>query len=639
MSVSALVSVGVQAMQASYASLQTTSHNIANASVDGYSRQTVNLETARSKYTGAGFFGLGVSVTTTSRAHDEFLTRETATAAAQASMDATRAEQLTRLEAAFPLGESGLGHSTTQFLNAMIDVAARPQDLSAREVVLARGRELAMAFSSAASQLDALQRGVTQDLQASVGTVNELARKLAETNGQIASAWSAGHAPNDLLDERDRLVRRLSDFLQVSTIAAPDGTLGVFIAGGQKIVLGDEAETLAVVPEPTDTSRSALAIMEGREPRVLPPSLLSGGSLAGLLSFQSQDLTRATNLIGHYARSIADRVNDQQSKGLDLFGRGGQAVFRAGEPRVLPVPGRNPATAEPVITVVDSGALQASDYELKVDPTTPGAYTVTRLQDGRRWDQVTGGSVIDGLRIDLPSPAPSGGDRFILQPVARAAAGMAMTLARPEELAAAAPVVAATGASNRGTLTFNSLSSLVPVTATPQGITISFTGPVPGAPGTIGYTWTEAGVTQSDTWVTGQPLVVGGRLSLDLRGVPVAGDVLTLSPTLNPAANNGNAMALSTLRDERFILGNTVTEAYAGMIGDIGVRVQGAQTASRISAGVLASAEQRRSGKVGVNLDEEAAHLIHQQQQYQAAARVLQVAQSVFDTLLDVAAR
>lgn len=75
------------------------------------------------------------------------------------------------------------------------------------------------------------------------------------------------------------------------------------------------------------------------------------------------------------------------------------------------------------------------------------------------------------------------------------------------------------------------------------------------------------------------------------------------------------------------------------MIGDIGVRVQGSQTASRISAGVLAASEQRRSAQSAVNLDEEAAHLVHQQQQYQAAAKVLQVAQSVFDTLLDTAAR
>lgn len=639
MSVSALVSIGVQAMQASHAALQTTSHNIANSSVEGYSRQTVNLETARSRYSGSGFFGVGVTVSTTMRAHDAFLTREAAVAAAQAAMDATRAEQLSRLEAAFPTGEAGLGYSSAQFLNAMVDVAARPQDLSAREVVLARGRELALHFTSASAQLDALQRGVTQDLQNSVGTINELARRLAQANGEIAQSLGGGHAPNDLLDERDRLVREISRFLAVTTVAAPDGTLGVFIAGGQKLVLGEEAGQLAVVADPSDTSRSAVAIQEGQSLRVLPPSLLAGGSVAGLLQFQTQDLTQAHNLMGFMARSIADRVNEQQALGLDLNGKGGQPLFTIGAPRVLPVPGNNPATGDPTLTVVNARQLKASDYELRVDAANPGTYLVTRMNDGQQWSGVTSGTVIDGLRIDLPSPAPSGGDRFMLQPVARAAAGMTMALARPEELAAAAPVVAATSPANRGTLTFVSLSSLVPVAAAPPPITLTFNGPVAGSTGAVAYSWTQSGVTQSAIWTAGQPLVVGGAISLQLAGVPASGDVLQLSPTLNPGANNGNAMALSTLRDEKFVGGNTVTEAYAGIIGDVGVRVQGAQTASRISAGVLASAEQRRAAQSGVNLDEEAAKLVHQQQQYQAAAKVLQVAQSVFDTLLDTAAR
>lgn len=639
MSVSALVTVGVQAMKASYSALQTTSHNIANASVEGYSRQTVNLETAGSKYTGAGFFGLGVNVSTTTRAHDEFLTRETATAAAQSAMDTSRAEQLTRLETVFPIGEAGLGNASMQFLNAMIDVAARPQDLSAREVVLARGRELAAGFAAASSQLDVLQRGVTQDLQNSVGTVNDLAQRLAQANAQIAAAVGAGHAPNDLLDERDRLVRQISNFLQVNTVQAPDGTLGVFIAGGQKLVLGEEASTLAVVPDPSDTTRSALAIAEGPNLRVLPPSLLAGGSVAGLLNFQTQDLARAHTLVGHLARSIADRVNEQQSLGLDLLGRQGSALFEVGPPRVLAVPGVNPSTASPTLTVVDAAALQPSDYELKVNPAVAGQFIVTRLTDGQRWENVTSGSVIDGVRIDLGTPPPTGGDRFILQPVARAAAGMTMKLARPEELAASATLVASVRPDNRGTLAFDSLSTLVPQSGPRYASTLTFTGPAASPAGALNYAWTENGTTLTGTWVNGQPLVLDGRIELRLRGVPAAGDTLDLAPTLNPAANNGNAMALSGLRDERFVAGNSVVEAYAGLIGDIGVRVQGAQTASRISAGVLAASEQRRSSQAGVNLDEEAAHLVHQQQQYQAAAKVLQVAQSVFDTLLDVAAR
>ena len=63
--------------------------------------------------------------------------------------------------------------------------------------------------------------------------------------------------------------------------------------------------------------------------------------------------------------------------------------------------------------------------------------------------------------------------------------------------------------------------------------------------------------------------------------------------------------------------------------------MQGARTAADISAGVAADAKAARDNTSGVNLDEEAARLIQYQQSYQAAAKILQVAQTVFDALLD----
>lgn len=85
--------------------------------------------------------------------------------------------------------------------------------------------------------------------------------------------------------------------------------------------------------------------------------------------------------------------------------------------------------------------------------------------------------------------------------------------------------------------------------------------------------------------------------------------------------------------------GSTLTEAWTAILSRSGVQVQAAQSASQISQGVAEDAEARRASRSGVNLDEEAARLIQYQQSYQAAAKVLQVAQSVFDTLLQTADR
>ncbi len=124
-----------------------------------------------------------------------------------------------------------------------------------------------------------------------------------------------------------------------------------------------------------------------------------------------------------------------------------------------------------------------------------------------------------------------------------------------------------------------------------------------------------------------------------------AGDAFVISATTQTQQNNGNALALAALADTAFVGrsgsgegGLTITDAYALGITDIGTRVQGAATASEISAAVASQTQLRRTAVDGVNLDEEAARLIQSQQAYQASAKVLQVAQSIFDTLLQTTA-
>ncbi|MCU0929605.1 MAG: hypothetical protein MUE62_10700, partial [Burkholderiaceae bacterium] len=156
----------------------------------------------------------------------------------------------------------------------------------------------------------------------------------------------------------------------------------------------------------------------------------------------------------------------------------------------------------------------------------------------------------------------------------------------------------------------------------------------PATAGGVAYTWTRGATSGTGTWTPGQPLAIG-EFALQLTGVPAENDQILVMAT-KPAdvgSNNGNARALAALRDAAIVDGQTITDAYASAMAGVGVRVQGARTAAEISASVAASAEQQRAAKSGVNLDEEAARLIQFQQAYQAAAKVLQVAQSVFGAL------
>jgi flagellar hook-associated protein 1 FlgK len=338
MTASAIMSLGVRAMFANYAGLQTSGHNIANAGVDGYSRQQVELQTAIGQFTGSGFIGKGVDVKTITRIYDQFLSREAMTSRSQAQFDAARLDRLQQLEAVFAGGDNGIGQSAGALLNAMVDLANRPQDMAARSVVLGRVGELASRFSAASSQLDDIQSGVTQDLRASVSHVNEIATQLASVNDRIAASQGGGQPPNDLLDLRDRLLSDLSGYVQITTIAADDGTLGVFIGGGQRLVLGGQAAKLDLSPDSYDATRMAVSIVDSAGARPLSASLIGAGSIGGLLRFQDDDLVRARTLLGQLGSAVAGTINAQQALGLDLRvpPSTGAPMFTIGAPQAQP---------------------------------------------------------------------------------------------------------------------------------------------------------------------------------------------------------------------------------------------------------------------------------------------------------------
>jgi flagellar hook-associated protein 1 len=648
MTASAIMSLGVRAMFANYAGLQTAGHNIANAGVDGYSRQQIELQTALGQFTGSGYIGKGVDVKTITRVYDQFLSREAMSSRSQAQFDAARLDRLQQLEAVFAGGDDGIGQSTGALLNAMVDVASKPQDMAARSVVLGRAAELASRFSSAASQLDAIQSGVTLDLRASVAHVNDVAAQIASVNDRIAASLGGGQPPNDLLDLRDRLLSDLSDYVQVTTIAADDGTLGVFIGGGQRLVLGGQAAKLDVSADPYDASRMAVSIVDSAGTRPLSASLLGGGSIGGLLQFQNDDLVRARTLLGQLGSAVAGSLNAQQALGLDLRVPPGTGapLFTIGAPLAQPAV-TNARTAgggfaaNVTLSVTDASQLQPSEYDLV---QSGGAWQLTRRLDGFT-QTVVDGSVVDGFQINLGAPPPAAGDRFLLQPVTYAANSMARALDDPRAIAAASPVTATAAATNTGGAAIAALTVVSPTVDPNQTATITFTSAA-GA-----YDWelrdrtTNALLSNgSGTWSAGQPIALNG-FQLQLSGVPAAGDVFTVAQTTYPAASNGNALAMAALRDTTLVgrVGSGLagglgfTDAWAQAMADIGVRTQGAQTAASISTQVADSAKQALSNRTGVNLDEEAARLMQFQQGYQAAAKVLQVAQTLFDTLLNAA--
>lgn len=669
MGTSALLSLGMRAMFANQATLLTIGQNLSNANTPGYSRQQVVLSASAGEFTGAGFFGKGVNVETVTRSYNAFLTRDAANAKANASMDATRLTQLQQLERIFPPGESGPGYAANQLFNAMVDVSANQSDPSARQVVLGRAQELAARFSTAGQRLADLQTGVVSDLKANVDVVNQLAQQIGKANDQIARVSGAGHTPNDLLDQRDQLIAELSSYVKVSTLPADDGTLGVFIGGGQRLVLGSIAEQLTVTADPYDTTRAQLSMVTDAGDIVLNESVLTGGSISGLLAYQNKDLQDARNLLGQMAMAFSERINLQQSLGLDLSSPSGLGVplFEAGEPRSLPARtnARNPDgsfTTSVELAITDATRLPAASFELRSDPTS-GGFELTRRPDGR--PEILSAADIEnryGFSVTVSGGPMATTDSFVIEPVASAAVGMRRVLDNPNGIAAASPVTAYTSINNKGTVSVESLYAVngniaaTVDTAAPR-VPLQIVFGTVNADNSINYTVTLAdGSVITDEWSAGERIgnfpLAGIDLGFELRlnGVPRDGDIIDVKKTDFPASNNGNAKAFLDMQGEQFVgrtvqadgsmlRGSSLTDAYAAAMSDIGSRVQGAGYLSSSSTAVFNDAEQVRSGASGVNLDEEASRLMQFQQGYQAAAKVLQVGQTLFDELLKLSQR
>jgi flagellar hook-associated protein 1 FlgK len=631
-----LTGLSTSALSAANAQLLTTANNIANAATPGYSRQSAELATAGSASEGTGYFGRGVTVTTVTRATNMFLTQQSVATGSAAAADGVRRDMLSQLERVFGGGQAGLGNAATQIFNSFSDVAANPSDLSARQAVLGRLEDFASLARSSSDQIEVLQANVVEDTKGAIAEVNTLATQLAQLNVSIAAATARGHQPNDLLDQRDELVRRIGTQINVHTVPGPENTVAVFIGSGQTLVLGSTAFKLVARNDEHDASRIGVAINIGGQVTELSTDAVGEGQIAGLLRFQEGDLAEARARLGQLAAGLGLALNAQQALGLDLSGASGAPVFAIQAPQALPANGNardasGAFVSSVSLTITDPSALEASEYLLKPDRANAGQYVVTRLADGKSFSPVADGDTIDGFQITFGANAPQAGESFLLKPVSNAASDIGVTMKNPRGIAAANPVTGVVNPANTGTVAITSLAVLA-APASPDGyqaMTLRFTDDS-GA-----YELVDANdaVLQAGSFSPGQAITYDG-VALSLSGVPRAGDRIGLTPTAYPGASNGNALRVDELASRGLIGGLTVADAHANLLADVGVRVQGAMAAADKSAAVAANAKSDLATEVGVNLDEEAARLIQFQQHYQAAAKMLQTSQTLFDALM-----
>ena len=631
---SSLLNIGSSALAAAQGSLATISHNIANANTAGYSRQDAQLATAGGLYTGAGFFGRGVDVATVQRQYDQFLTQAVQGATAASAGDAARAEGLRALDAVFGDGEQGIGASLDSFFAAAGDLANRPADLSVRQVFLARAGQFASLVSGVGQRIRDVGATADSQLAQRAGEVNTHLGAIRRLNEQIARAATGGQPPNDLLDQRDQEVQALSSLMAVSRVPQDDGSIALFTKSGAPLLVGSQQATLSARPDPTDPSLAALQLDVGGTARWLDAGALGGGSLAGLMRLRDEDVAGALRQVGRIAQVVASAVNAQQALGVDTSGAAGQALFSIGGPASLPN-AANTGSGVLTTTVSNAGALVASDYELSF---AGGNYTIQRLSDGSTTTSSTLPASVDGLTFSATG-TPAAGDRWQIRPFDAAATGLAARPLTARQLATgyAATVAAAPG--NQGGASASGFAIVQPGANNALPVTITFNTP----PTSFNVTGLASGNLTNVPYTPGQPVPAapasynGWTMTLD--GTPAAGDRFDVRANAAPGSDNRNMLALGALAGAGLVAGQTLGDAYASLVADVGARVQAGQAAEAVSARLRDDAVTRQQNVAGVNLDEEASNLLRFQQAYQASARIVQASQSLFDALIAATGR
>lgn len=673
-----LLNVGARALLANQVGLQTTGHNIANVNTPGYSRQSVSLETVQGRYTGNGYIGQGVDVQAILRSHNDLLTRQAAAASATKAGDSARLDRLSQLQDVFSGGTSGLGGAINDMMNAFSGVANTPTDMTARNVVLTRMDETATRLRDASNRLDEISTSVSAQLGGSLVQVNALAKSIAGVNAQIIEAKGNGQSPNDLLDQRDQLIRDLNVHIQTTQIAADDGSVGVFVASSQPLVLGSIAASMSLgAPNAFPTSKTQQQLffsMPGSsQPIELNQAMLGGGTIAGLLQFQNNDLAEGQNLLGRLALGISETLNTQNKLGLTLDGNVGKDLFKPLE-LLNAVTGKNNTSPNQMgLAVADVSKLQASSYNITFTTATSG--TVTRQSDGKLLDfsslaELDAKMLGEGLKLTdgaTPSGAFAGAgakDQFLLNPMQGLAGQMQSQQYSPRELAAANPINAAMGTTNAGSLQLASLRATGILSATANGLTPPALGSGVKLTFTVGppTTFTPTGNANPPmdlsvtppvaltpaggpfTYTPGQPISIDGW-EVTLQGSPKTGDTITVGDAKDPQYGDwytrdaGNAGTMLGLRDKVIFDGATLSDGFSSAMAQIGTRTQSATFASKLSTAIADNLEQDRTAGAGVNLDEEAARLIQYQQAYQASAKMLSIAQNIFDNLMQSVGR
>ncbi|MEO1796412.1 MAG: flagellar basal body rod C-terminal domain-containing protein [Pseudomonadota bacterium] len=605
-----ILAIGKSGLLAARMGLETTSQNIANANTPGYLR--------RELMTRENLSSDGVEVRDIRRAFDALLSarlREASSSQGAADAFQIHARELENLM----LPETnGIEDALDTFFDGLDAMVLDPGDDSLRQAFYENGQSFAARVRDLAGDLDAREADIETQRDLAASQANDILEALANIEDRLANVTTASDR-NPLLDLRDQKLTELAELVPINTETDEADRLTVRLGsdgGGTVLMTLGEAGRIEAQPD------GRIAAFAAGNPGTATTWTPTSGVLGGL-SDAAVILSDARDGLDAWTAEVTAQMNAVHAQGVTPGGAPGGTLFQTSGWQATPgALTRGSGVADVVIT--DEAAMPA------------GPITLIRDEGTALWSAVDGGGTVlatGGTSLSLPGLSitiggvPSDGDRITLTREDVDAGAFRLALNDPDDFASGGRFLVTPDPTNPG-------SAGLLVTGTPPA-TAQEVRVTDAALGEIGFfdpsTGTQIGTATLDA--AGRATFGGYEIGFD--GPLTTGDSFLVEAN---AGTVGDGRVTTALADLRVTNLDTGVGGFAASFTELriaaGANVVSADARLSSAATSMESAQQAVSARGGVDLDEEAARLIAQQQAYQANAQVINVARDIFNTLL-----
>lgn len=323
MSILGMFDIGRTALFTTRKALDTTAHNIANASTPGYSRQDVILENVpMGEMTSIGSSGRGVQIKEVKRMYDSFISLQLKTEKSNLSYWDAYDKSATKIENIFnEASDSGIAPAITDFFNAWQEVSQNPESYAQRSLLLKKSEYLAGRINTAYASVDNERVDLLKSSQSLVNEINAITATIADMNDKLAAAPGS----LDLLDMRDNAVERLNEILKVTTFEDNNGAVTILI-NGTPLVDSGKSYQLSVSADADNYMR---VYMEFLGENMDITSAVTGGELKANLDLRDTKIPEIKNKLNEFAFYLSETVNYYHKQGYGLDGSTGNDFFRS----------------------------------------------------------------------------------------------------------------------------------------------------------------------------------------------------------------------------------------------------------------------------------------------------------------------